>query len=330
MTTSCIRHPAKNHYIQVYDWMVQFCQGKHCAAFILAHFVAWHDWKVKHDSYYSRANDIAELHGDGRPHDQNAYLFFSSDDLEKGILNTYSKNSIKEALKFLEDLGVISSHSNPNPRYRFDKTKYFRFFPDVCNEWIDDHYAYRQNTQNTAQVVDNYDNAILTDRDVNIDLPSRKIDRPSVKIGRAITDTTNNTTKINQSKRVRVREEFDDELPSEKIIPIVDDLLNEGMPPDRFHEEACLLLENVMDKGASKEMIMKAFDIAKQSKSLHGFNVAYLVKVTDSIRQAVKRKPDSRASPMQSAKDDFSNTVYESNTTNAMRWLKEFEECKQK
>lgn len=329
MNTSCIRHPTNNHYIQVYEWMVQFCHGKHCAAFILAHFISWHNWKIKHDSYYARANDIAEMHGDGRPHEQNAYLFFSADDLEKGILNTYSKNSIKEALKFLEDLGVISSHSNPNPRYRFDKTRYFRFFPDVCNEWIDDHYTSRQNTQNTAQVVDNYDNAILTDRNIKIDPPSRKIDRPSVKIGRAITDTSNNI-KINQSTCARVREEVCDELISERTLPIVEALVDQGMPVDRFHEEACLQLERVMDKGASKEIILKAFDVAKQSKSLRGFNVTYLVKVVESIMQTAKPKPASRASPMQSIKDDFRNTVYESNTTNALRWLKEFEECKQK
>ncbi len=203
MKSSCIQQPKNNHYIQVSAWQVQFCQGNHCAAFVLSHFIAWHDWKINHDEYYQRVNNIAELHGDGRPHEQNAYLFFSMDEISEGILGTYGKNTINNALQFLEDLGAISVHKNPNPRYHFDKTKYFIFYPEVCNDWIAHNEKNDFLGQVTAQALDNPDRLKVTDRSSKINAPSPEIKRPSLKKGQAITETTNNTTKQDQSMRTR-------------------------------------------------------------------------------------------------------------------------------
>ncbi|MBX9703177.1 MAG: hypothetical protein K2X39_03395 [Silvanigrellaceae bacterium] len=199
MKTSCIRQPQNNHYIQVSAWQVQFCRGNHCAAFILSHFIGWHDWKLNHDEYYHRVNNIAEFHGDGRPHDQNAYLFFSIEEISEGILGTYGKNTITSALQFLEELGVISAHKNPNPRYHFDKTKYFIFYPDVCNDWIDANCSLKKEALDekpklTTQVADSSDRLLLNDRIPKIKSPSPKIKLPSPKKGLAITDTTSKAT----------------------------------------------------------------------------------------------------------------------------------------
>ncbi|MEO8965575.1 MAG: hypothetical protein ABI370_12995, partial [Gammaproteobacteria bacterium] len=125
MNTSCIRHPENNRYIQLHEWQVTFCEGNHCAALLLAFLSAWHNWKLKNDHYYHRANDIAEMHGDGRPHNQNAYLFFSMDELIEGCMDFYGKKAVNAALDFLVSLSVISIHKNPNKRYHFDQTKYF-------------------------------------------------------------------------------------------------------------------------------------------------------------------------------------------------------------
>src|SRR5579872_5061286 len=126
---SSIRQPENTRYIQIHEWQIKFCQNNHCAALLLAFFISWHDWKTQNDQYYRRANDIAEMHGDGRPHNQNAYLFFSMDELIEGCMGFYGKNAINEALQLLASLNVITIHKNPNPRYYFDKTKYFQFDP---------------------------------------------------------------------------------------------------------------------------------------------------------------------------------------------------------
>jgi len=149
MKSSCVQQPNNNRYIQVNEWQIAFCHQNHCAAFLLSHFIAWHDWKLNHDEYYSRANNIAELHGDGRPNNQNAYLFFTMEDLAEGILNLYGKNAINTALLLLEELQVISVHKNPNPRYHFDKTKYFMFYPEICNKWIKNNHK-REENQNSS------------------------------------------------------------------------------------------------------------------------------------------------------------------------------------
>jgi hypothetical protein len=123
----------KNKRVVVRAWQIDFCDGNHCAALLLSFFASWHDWKLKNDQYYSRTNDIAEMHGDGRPYNQNAYLFFSTEELIEKCLGLYGKNAISAAIQLLVSLKVLSIHKNPNPRYKFDKTKYFRFYPSVCN-----------------------------------------------------------------------------------------------------------------------------------------------------------------------------------------------------
>jgi len=206
MRSSCIRQPQNNRYIQVWEWQVAFCQGNHCAAFVLSHFIAWHNWKLNHDEYYRRVNNIAELHGDGRPHEQNAYLFFSMDEISDGILGAYGKNTINNALQLLEELGAISVHKNPNPRYHFDKTKYFIFYPDVCNDWIEKSNSKNEDQKDPPEQINdqslgNSDHLKVSDRSSKIKSPSSKSNLPSLKKGRAITDTTSKDQFNNKSEK---------------------------------------------------------------------------------------------------------------------------------
>lgn len=195
MKSSCVQQPNNDRYIQVYEWQIAFCNQNHCAAFLLSNFIAWHDWKLNHDEYYLRANNIAELHGDGRPNNQNAYLFFTMGDLADGILNLYGKNAINTALQLLEDLKVISVHKNPNPRYHFDKTKYFMFYPEVCNEWIKTSLETKENQNQTVEDLNqSFDPLKEDDR-------SLESNRPSLKKGEAITYTTSNINNNNNNAR---------------------------------------------------------------------------------------------------------------------------------
>ena len=208
MNSSCIRHPENTRYIQLFDWQVAFCQGNHCAALLLAYFIAWHDWKCKHDQYYRRSNDIAEVHGDGRLHNENAYLFFSTEELIEGCMGLYGKKAVTDSIESLVKLAVISVHKNPNPRYYFDRTKYFKFYPNVCNAWIKENYA--------IQDVDSDDRAKTTDRKDKKEQLSRKSNRPLDENRQTITNTTNNTTNKNQSNNTHHDFVYQDDLKNVK------------------------------------------------------------------------------------------------------------------
>lgn len=60
------------------------------------------------------------------------------DELEQGVL-LYSRDAINCGLKILVDKKVISIHKNPNPKYSFDRTRYFLFYPVVVNTWLVDN-----------------------------------------------------------------------------------------------------------------------------------------------------------------------------------------------
>jgi len=327
MKTSCIRHPESSRYIQPHDWHVAFCQGNHCAALLLAFFIAWHDWKLKNDQYYRRANDIAEMHGDGRPHSESAYLFFTVEELIEGILGFYGKKAVNEALEFLRSIGVISINQNPNPRYHFDKTKYFIFFPDVCREWIAKNYPLKTNKdKKIAQPLDSKEGAKMPDREDEKALPSRQNGRPSGESSRAITNTTNNTTNKNQS--INVRDDFNDdfEKPEEEsretIQPIVDALIEKGLPSNKLYPDTLQTIHRLHQAGVTLQIFKAAYDIAVGSTQERGFGVNYLAKVAEGLlAKSKKRNSIPSKSPPHQKKDNFHDTIYESDIRNARNWI---------
>lgn len=140
MRSSCIAHPKNNPMILVREWQVKFCAGNTCAAALLSFFEYWHNVKIRMAEKNERANDVAEMHGDEGVQDTSLYQFHTSEELQAGIMGIGGEKKIRESLRFLEESGVITITSNPNPRYQFDKTKFFIFHPDVLIQWITEHY----------------------------------------------------------------------------------------------------------------------------------------------------------------------------------------------
>ena len=275
MKSTCVHHPKSNRYIQVYEWQIDFCRQNHCAAFLLSHFIAWHDWKLNHDEYYSRANNIAELHGDGRPNNQNAYLFFTMDDLADGILNLYGKNAINTALLLLEELQVVSVHKNPNPRYHFDKTKYFMFYPEICNEWIKINHK-REKTQNSPieGLKEDIDRLKVSDRSSQTNAPSIEIKRPSLKKGEAITDTTSTN-----KQQLFCLDDFQKEVQE-----ILAALVNEGFTKQKLElSESVIAIRELYKAGACTELFVRAYHEALLATGTSEFSVNYLVKSVEDL-----------------------------------------------
>jgi len=323
--TTSIRHPDKSPYITLHAWQVKFCKNNHCAALLLSYFSAWHDWKLRNDQYYRRSNDIAELHGDGRPNNENAYLFFATEELIDGCMGLYGKKAICDGLDLLVSLGVISVHKNPNPRYHFDKTRYFIFYSDVCNEWIEENYPLKaKQKKKAAQPIDSKEGAKTPDREDKKALPSRQNGRPSSESSRAITNTTNNTTNKNQS--INVRDDFNDDFEkpeSRKTIqPIVDALIEKGLPANKLYPDSLQTIQRLQQAGVTLQLFKAAYDIAVHSTQERGFGVNYLAKVAEGLlAKSKKRNSAPSKSTSSQQKDNFHDTVYESDVRNARNWL---------
>ncbi len=212
MKSSCVNHPKNEPLIIVRQWQIKFCDGNKCAAALMSQFEYWHNIKLEMASKNSRLNEVAETHGEKPIHDVTVLQFHTAEELSDGILHLYGRTAIADALKLLEAKGVITTHANPNPKYRFDKTKYFQFHPDVCNEWLstyanDNHTKNHEEGDEQAERNKSHQNNTLpnsVDRSPKtaIDLPdlvnratgngqrSTESGRRSTKNGKPITETT--------------------------------------------------------------------------------------------------------------------------------------------
>jgi hypothetical protein len=84
-------------------------------------------------------NQIATSNGYAPEQDETLLQFHSEENLAAGVM-IYGRDKIRAALAYLETRGVVKIHKNPDVRFRFDRTKHFEFFPEVCNAWIAQNY----------------------------------------------------------------------------------------------------------------------------------------------------------------------------------------------
>lgn len=202
-------------------WQVAFCQGNNCAAALLNFYEYWHTIKLDMRAKNVRLNDIAEMHGDKRAQDESLLQFHTLEELAEGINHLYSKNTITAANRLLESLGAISISNNPNPKYKFDKTHYIIFYPEICNTWLTHYYDLQSNCLQKKPTVNEEikqredaiplipdKNVALDDRDTKLNdrSPNFALSTPKIallspktvtlspKIGKAITEITTITT----------------------------------------------------------------------------------------------------------------------------------------
>ena len=425
MYSSCIQQPKNNRFIQLHEWQKSFCQDNHCAAILLSYFSSWHDWKIENNSDYRHFNDIAQ---DDCPPHQNAYLFFTMADLVDALMGLFGKKCISEGLALLASLGVITIHKNPNPRYCFDRTKYFKFYPEVCNKWLQEHDLLNKsdedesqlidyfdnikmdnqepnnanpssekgqplpknsqavtdntkssnvcdksqlidfsdnakmdnrerengqpsrkngqpitdnntkinenwsiNTHNDAQLIDFSDNAKMDNRERENGQPSGENGQPSRKNGQPITDNTNYKTNYKkQSINARAREEVPiQNLPSQEPRMIIAALIEKGMPLKRFYPDSIDEIYRLRQAGATVATFIQAYEISAQATQGRGFGLRYLVKVVHELLAKSKRYGVIKGLSPPVQKDNFCETVYESDIRNALNWMKGEETCKQ-
>lgn len=205
MKSSCVSHE-REPLIIIRQSYVDFCNGNHCAAALISFFEYWHNIKLDMQKKAQFANSVAANHGEEPTQDTSLYQFHTADDLIDGMVGLFGITKIRDAIEQLKELGVISVHRNPNPRYKFDNTRYFLFNPDVLKM---PHRPVKNNTssvENDGRCVEN--------------------NRPSVKNDTTITETPTETS-TEKNKKTNAREEKTESnlyvSPSRRLFQITQD-----------------------------------------------------------------------------------------------------------
>jgi|GEM_PF-5170158 len=195
MRSSCIPHPPNEPLIVIRQWQREFCNDCTVGAALLSFFEYWHNLKLEMRSNNRRANDIAEAHGDERTQDESLYQFHSERELIEGIQGIGKKDKIRKAIAFLSEQGVLSVHKNPNPRYAFDKTRFFLFHPEALIDWLRNY----RSSENRLSKAEN------RPRSAENRPPSSEHRPRSAENRRTIPETSSETSSKTSSERGRER-----------------------------------------------------------------------------------------------------------------------------
>ena len=152
MRTSVINHPENEALIIIRRWQSVFCDGNEVAAALMSFFEYWHNIKIDMATQNTKVNEVARQHGETATADTSLYQWHTETELIAGIEHiAKTGKTLSKGIDFLVDKGVISVHKNPNPRYKFDKTRHFLFHPDIVNEWLLTKYRPSKNTSSSSK-----------------------------------------------------------------------------------------------------------------------------------------------------------------------------------
>ncbi|NNM59388.1 MAG: hypothetical protein HKM04_06185 [Legionellales bacterium] len=192
MKSSCISHPAKEPLVMARQWQVAFCDGDFCAALLLSYFEYWHNIKLEHADKNKKTNEIAESYGDLRTQDESLLQYHTFEEFGEGILGAFGQSKIRDAINRLLEKGAISQYTNPNPKYKFDKTKFYQFHPEVCIDYLTHSYKKNDliNAQNTDNTKSNLRTLNSTARSLRNKVSTIENNESTVEFNVPITETT--------------------------------------------------------------------------------------------------------------------------------------------
>jgi hypothetical protein len=219
MKSSVISHPADEPLIIIRQWQLEFCLLNACAATLLSFFEYWHKIKAEGSRKFRKFNDIAETHGDPRNQDESLLQWHTEKELEQGVL-IYKRDAINKAIDFLVSKEVITVTRNPNPRYKFDKTRYFLFHPEVLIKWLKERND-RRSSENPLSTSENQgqsqeNQARQTENQARSTINQVAISEISSEISSEITTETTREKEIDISHSLNVSLSTQLDLPSEE------------------------------------------------------------------------------------------------------------------
>lgn len=172
------RHPGDT-FLMIRASYVDICNGNIVAAALIHIFEQWHLVKIKARDQERRKVSNGQSQKDILI--EGLYQWHTAADLERQLMGLAKRDKIQEARTQLVSMGIISEHKNPNPKYSFDKTTYFVFYPDAVSNLLtfrrepsaDIHPSLSQKservTENRQRETENRDYTYTTSIDNDID-----------------------------------------------------------------------------------------------------------------------------------------------------------------
>ena len=151
MKTSAIINIKNDGVCLLKESYLNVCNGHKGAGLLLNLFIYWHDIKVNMVIKNQIINDVAERHGDERVNDETLFQWHTAEELYNSLMGLVGKQAISEGVKLLEKKGYISLHKNPNPRYKFDNTRFFLIHPEPINADLTDLGTSTDQISNTVE-----------------------------------------------------------------------------------------------------------------------------------------------------------------------------------
>jgi hypothetical protein len=102
-----------------------------CAAALLNVFEYWTNYKIEHSKQAQKHNEIREAGGLEANQDDGLWIWKTTDDLHKDVLEIWGTTKIEHARKWLVEQGLI--HQRNNPEYKWDKTYQYKMDIDAVN-----------------------------------------------------------------------------------------------------------------------------------------------------------------------------------------------------
>lgn len=145
----CLSHYDDDAIIIIRKSITEIMNGDVVASALCSYFEYWHNVRLSSIEKERQENRVAIQHGD-EGKQISLYQFHTVNEIEETI-QIAKKDKIRESLRKLVDLGIVSIHNNPNPKYGFDKTKYYLFHPAKLQKLIS---AYRYTKNRTSDLSD--------------------------------------------------------------------------------------------------------------------------------------------------------------------------------
>lgn len=219
MNSSCISHPEREKLVIIRQWQIEFCEGNSCAAALMSFFEYWHNVKLDQSEKNTQFNNVAELHGDKRSQDEGLWQFHNEKQLEEGIL-IYKRDTINKAIDLLVSKQVLLVSRNPNPHYKFDKTRWFLFRPEIIKNWMKE----RANSENSPSSKNPSSSSKNPSRSRKNQGRCLENPSPSTENPLAITETSSETTS-------EITNEITSELREEEFVSHSLDTTSSLSPP---------------------------------------------------------------------------------------------------
>jgi hypothetical protein len=152
---STLDHPKEEPLLVIRQWQVEACDGNVTAAALMSFFDYWHGIKTEAAKQNKKANEIAKSYGDLGNQSEDVLQWHTEQELVDGIMGISKRETVKKGLDLLQAKGFIKVLRNPNPRYKYDRTKYFYLCSDVINEWLATRKLDKPSSKNRGQSAEN-------------------------------------------------------------------------------------------------------------------------------------------------------------------------------